>query len=71
MTPYPPSSDPIVAELESSLEYEGYTRGTAIFEKKMRERKVEKCRELKRMAVCSECPVYDECDLIKSHLRDL
>jgi hypothetical protein len=71
VTPHPPSSELIVAELENSLEYEGYTRGTPIFAKKMRERKVEKCRELKRTAVCSECPVYDECDLIKSHLRDL
>jgi hypothetical protein len=71
VTLYPPSSELIVAALEDSLEFEGYTKGTLIFEKKMRERKVEKCRELKRMAVCSECPVYDECDLIKSHLRDL
>ena len=71
MSSFTPSSDPIIAALESSLEYEGYTPGTEIFEKKMRERKVEKCRELKRMAVCSECPVYDECTLIKQHLRDL
>lgn len=71
MTVFIPSSDPIIAELERSLEYEGYQPGTEIFEKKMRERKVEKCRELKRMAVCSECPVYDECSLLKQHLRDL
>ena len=71
MTTYTPSSDPIIAAMESSLEFEGYTPGSAVWEKKLRERKVEKCRELKRMAVCSECPVYDECTLIKQHLRDL
>lgn len=65
------SSDPIVSQLEDTLEYEGYQRGTETFDRKMRERKVEKCRELKRMAVCSECPVYDECNLLKQHLRDL
>lgn len=61
----------IVAEIESSLEFEGYTRGTETFERKLRERKVEKCREMKRLSVCYECPVYDECTLLKSHLRDL
>ena len=70
-TGYLPSLEPILAEMESSLEFEGYQRGTEVFAKKLRERKVEKCRELKRMAVCSECPVYDECNLLKQHLRDL
>lgn len=68
---YRAGTEAIVEELEASLEFEGYTKGTAVFDRKLRERKVERCRELKRMAVCSECPVYDECDLLKQHLRDL
>lgn len=61
----------IIAEIEQALEFEGYTKGSATFENKLRERKVEKCRELKRMAVCAECPVYDECRLLKDYLRNL
>lgn len=61
----------LVAELESALEFEGYTKGSDVFDQKLRERKVEKCREMKRMAVCSECPVYDECDLLKQYLGAL
>jgi hypothetical protein len=68
---YRAGTEAVVEELENSLEFEGFIKGTEVFNRKMRERKVERCRELKRMAVCSECPVYDECDLLKQHLRDL
>lgn len=61
----------IIEEIEQALEFEGFTKGTVPFERKLRERKVEKCRELKRMAVCNECPVYDDCRILKEYLRNL
>lgn len=65
------TQDRILEELEFALEGEGYVRGTPMFEKMLRERKVEKCREMKRLAVCSECPIYEECPIRLQHLRDL
>lgn len=61
----------VLLELEDSLEVEGYTKGTPLFDRKMRERKVERCRELKRLGTCGECPVHEECNIRLQYLRDL
>lgn len=54
-----------------ALEGEGFVRGTPKFDVMLRTRRVEKCRELKRLAACSECPIHDECEIRLQHLRDL
>lgn len=61
----------ILEELEFALEGEGYVRGTPKFDKALRERKVEKCREMQHLAECSECPIHEECHIRLAHLRDL
>lgn len=39
-------------------------------EQRMRLEGILDCREARRVDVCSACPVYDECSLVKSYLRD-
>lgn len=58
-------------ELSDALEMEGYVRGTPLFDRTMKERRVEKCRELKRFATCGECPIAEECDIRLQYLRTL
>jgi len=60
----------VVEELSQALELEGYARGTPEFKQLLRERKVERCRELKRFRVCSECPAFDNCTLLREYLRN-
>lgn len=60
----------VVEELELALELEGYARGTSQFKQLLRERKVDKCREIKRFRVCSECPAFDHCSLLREYLRN-
>jgi len=60
----------VVAELEQLLELEGYAKGTDQFKQLLRERKVDKCREVKRFRVCSECPAFDNCTLLREYLRN-
>jgi len=60
----------VIAELESILELEGYARGTTQWNQLLRERKVDKCREIKRFRVCSECPAFDNCTLLREWLRN-
>ena len=60
----------VIAELESILELEGYARGTTQWNQLLRERKVDKCREIKRFRVCSDCPAFDNCTLLREWLRN-
>ncbi len=60
----------LLEELEYTVECEGFVLGTPAFDKRLREMKVERCREMKRFAVCSECPVYDECGIRRAALKD-
>ncbi len=63
-------SEGILARLGYSVEAEGLEKGTEDYERRLRQVKVEKCREMKAQHVCSECPVFDFCDLAKHVLRD-
>jgi hypothetical protein len=58
-------------ELAYGAEASGFTMGTPGFDKKVRELRVLKCRELQGEPVCSACRAYMDCELIKQHLRDL
>lgn len=63
-------SEGILAQLGSNVEAEGLKKGTEEYEQRLRQVKVEKCREMKGQHVCSECPYFDFCDLAKHVLRD-
>lgn len=60
-----------IDDLKDELEAAGYRPGTGPFEAELRKRRVELCMYDKNVASCSECPAFDSCELIKSHLRDL
>lgn len=60
----------LLEELEYLVECEGFALGTPAFDKRLREAKVERCRELKRFGSCSECPIYEDCALRRAVLKD-
>lgn len=60
----------VLEELRETLEFEGYVPGTEEFEVRLRERQVWRCRELKGMAGCSNCPAFDWCEIVRAHYRD-
>lgn len=60
----------IIEEIEETVEAEGAAPGTPQFEKRIRQLKVQKCREFRGMFACSDCMAYDDCELIKQVMRD-
>ena len=60
----------IVMELAQLAADEGFKEETPEFDRRLRQLKVEKCREMKGQSTCSECPVFEFCDLAKHVLRD-
>lgn len=60
----------ILVELGRRAEDEGLKEGTEGYERRLRQLKVEKCREMKGEHTCTECPTFDFCDLAKHVLRD-
>lgn len=56
-------------EIESGLEYQGYKPGTPQFKKLFLEAKLEMCRELHAVVVCSECVAVDTCPLFRDYLE--
>ncbi len=63
-------SEGILARLGYRVEAEGLKPGTEDYERRLRQVKVEKCREMRIQHVCSECAVFDFCELAKHVLRD-
>jgi hypothetical protein len=57
-------------DLVLQVELEGHVAGTPQFERELRAKKVEKCRELRRVLVCSSCPHVEHCQLVREYLRD-
>ncbi len=60
----------ILEQLGYRVESEGLKRDTPEFERRLRQVKVEKCREMRVQHTCSDCPVFDFCDLAKQVLRE-
>jgi hypothetical protein len=61
----------IEEELAYGAEAAGFVAGTGAYDRKVRELRVLKCRELQQEPICSACRAYMDCELIKQHLRDL
>lgn len=59
--------DNIRAELEAA----GLKPGSEPFEKELRTRKVQLCKEAKALSSCWDCDYFDHCELVKAHLRDM
>ena len=61
----------VLDNLRVELEAAGLKPGSPPFEKELRSRKVQLCREAKDVASCWDCNYFDHCELVKGHLRDL
>lgn len=61
----------ILDALRRDLESSGLKPGTSAFDREYRLRRVLLCKEAKAVDSCWNCPYFDHCELIKSHLRDL
>jgi hypothetical protein len=60
----------VVDQLKQLAELEGYKDGTPIFERRVRQLQVIKCRELKGVSTCHECKFFEFCELAKQVLRE-
>lgn len=57
--------------LRAELVAAGLKPDTPAFDREYRSRKVQLCKESRRVSSCWDCAYFDHCDLIKAHLRDL
>lgn len=62
---------PALQALEDDLEDLGYKPGTPEYDRALRARKVEHCRDTRGVGSCSVCEAFEHCGLIKEHLMDL
>lgn len=53
------------------LEAAGLKPGTPAFDRELRARKVQLCKDARAVSSCWDCAYFDHCELIKNHLRDL
>lgn len=60
----------IVEQLKKLAEIEGYKPETEAFDRRLRQLKVIKCREMRGHATCRECPAFDHCELTKQVMRE-
>ena len=60
----------VLGQIISSTKQEGYTPGTPEFERRLRQLKVSKCREMRGHTTCQECPANDVCELYIQVKRD-
>ena len=60
----------IVGQLRKLAELEGFEDGTQLFDRRVRQLQVIKCRELRGVTTCSECKVFDFCELAKQVMRE-
>lgn len=58
-------------QLYVDLKASGLVEGTNEFDTVLRERKVEMCKQMRSLASCWDCDYFDDCEMIKSYLRDL
>jgi len=60
----------VLGQLRKLVEIEGFQPDTEAYERRMRQAQVTKCRELRGLMTCSECPVFEFCDLTKRVMRE-
>lgn len=72
MTP-PDDEEPrttVLDLLRQEVKQEGYTDGTPEHDRRLRQMQVIRCREMRGMLNCIDCPVYDYCEIVKQVMRD-
>lgn len=61
----------IIQQIHYELEISGLKPGTDEFMQAERKERVRRCKELKNLSTCWDCPAFDNCTTIKGHLCDL
>lgn len=61
----------VLRVLESQLEDSGLKPGSKPYERELRARKVEMCKQFQGVSSCWDCKAFDGCELVKQHLRDI
>lgn len=49
------------------VELEGYTSGTPEYDRELTHLKVEQCLRMQGVGTCSECGIYEHCELRVAH----
>ena len=60
----------VLGQLRAIAVTEGFEKGSERFAKRMGQLQVVKCREMRGHHSCTECKVYDYCELVKQVMRD-
>ncbi len=60
----------VLGQLRQIARTEGFDEGSERFDKRMRQLQVIKCREIRGYHSCTECKVYDYCEIVKHVMRD-
>lgn len=60
----------ILGQIHTSVKLEGFNPGTAEFDKRKRQLQVAKCREMRGLTSCQECPANDVCQIYSQVKRD-
>jgi len=60
----------VIGGLKKLAVLEGYDPGSDLFDKRVRQLQVTKCREMKGVNSCHECKFFDYCDLVKKVMRE-
>jgi hypothetical protein len=60
----------VLGQLQMSTKQEGLSPGTPEYEQRLDQMKVQRCRELRGFPICSDCPVFDFCELVKRVMRN-
>lgn len=60
----------VMGKLKRLAEMEGFKDETPGFDRRVRQLQVIKCRELKGVSTCTECEVFEYCEVAKKVMRD-
>ena len=60
----------VIGQLKRLAEMEGFKDETPGFDRRVRQLQVIKCRELKGVSTCTECEVFEFCEIAKRVMRE-
>lgn len=59
----------ILSAIEAEVKGEGFTPDTVEYRRRLDQMRVIKCREMRGYPVCTDCEVFDFCELVKKVMR--
>jgi hypothetical protein len=64
------TAEDLTMEMREIAVTEGYEEGSDAIERRIRQLKVSRCREIKGIGSCHDCLYFDYCDLVKIVMRE-